>query len=168
MLVYHPAFDANHCAYRLIHILIYSENEYLDWEKLRLADFYYLFPCLLSSIKPLPKSLSKARKYFSNIPVPYENIPNPKRIFFDLRDIQNSTIASLISKQIIDRDLFCMGKVSIVKENVPESLVSSFEENIISSEKWFVSLVNGIQEVEISGSKGLKARSGLMEYRYDQ
>ena len=109
MLAYHPAFDANHCAYRFIHILISSECDHLEWDKLRLADFYYLFPHLLKAIIPLPKGLSKGRKYFKKIDDPYEKTPNPKRLMFDLRDIQNSTIASLIAKNLIDRDSFSKG-----------------------------------------------------------
>ena len=168
MLAYHPAFDANHCAYRFMHILISSECNNLDWDKLRLADFYYLFPHLLKAISPLPKGLSQGRKYFKKINEPYEKVPNPKRLMFDLKDIQNSTIASLIAKQIIDRESFKNGFVTLVKSNIPGQLLENFNENPIINEDWFKVLSREIHNIEISGGKGFKARTGLMEYRYDQ
>ena len=168
MLAYHPAFDANHCAYRFLHILYSSTAEKIEWETLRMADFYYLFPHLLKSIKPLPKGLSLGRKYFVKIPDPYENVPNPKRLMFDLRDIQNSTIASLIAKSIVNKERFSRGEVSLIIEHLPELLVESFNNNPISDENWFKLFSKEIALVDLLGNKGFKARSKLMEYRYDK
>lgn len=168
MLAYHPAFDANHCAYRFIHILKSSQADFLEWDKLCLADFYYLFPHLLKAISPLPIGLSKGKKFFKIIDDPYEKVPNPKRLMFDLKDIQNSTISSLIAKQIIDRDLFEKGFVALIDSSVPEQLLENFKNNPITNEGWFEILSTEIKNIEISGKKGLKFRSGLMEYRYDQ
>lgn len=168
MLVYHPAFDANHCAYRFLHILYCSKAEKIEWDKLRLADFYYLFPHLLKLIKPLPKAISKGRKYFVKIPDPYENVPNPKRLMFDLRDIQNSTIASLVAKNIVNKESFHKGEVSLVIESLPKALIESFDDNPISHEDWFKLFSKEIPFIELLGSKGFKARSKLMEYRYDK
>jgi len=168
MLVYHPSFDANHCAYRFLHILYISEVKDFDWEILRIADFYYLFPHLLQQIQPMPKNLVKGKKYFKEITAPYEKIPNPKRLMFDLRDIQNSTIASLISKQLIEKSNFNSGVVSLNADRIPKVLVEKFKLNPITDENWFKFFIKAIAFVEMYGKSGFKSKTGLMEYRYDQ
>ena len=87
---------------------------------------------------------------------------------FDLKDIQNSTIASLIAKQIIDKETFKNGYVTLIQRNITNQLLESFNVNPITNENWFKILSNEIHNIEISGGKGFKARTGLMEYRYDQ
>ena len=47
-------------------------------------------------------------------------------------------------------------------------MLVSFSNNPISNEDWFKILSKEIKDIEISGGKGFKARTGLMEYRYDQ
>ncbi|MDQ5766981.1 ABC-three component system middle component 5 [Thiothrix subterranea] len=168
MLVYHPCFDANHCAYRFLHLLYSSKADSFEWDILRIADFYYVFPHLIKHIKPMPKSLTGGKKYFSEINPPYESIPNPKRLLFDLQDIQNSTIASLVSKQIIKKEMFNYGVVSLNADNIPKSLIESFHGNPINNSEWFKFFSKGIAAVDLNGKNGFKSRTGLLEYRYDQ
>lgn len=168
MLAYHPAFDANHCAYRFLHLFFSSGFSALKWDMLRIADFYYLFPHLLKNISPLPTPLSRGRKYFKKISDPYESIPSPKRLLFDLRDIQNSAATSLVAKGIFDREKFNDGIVSIINESIPNALVEDFMTNPLTHEEWFQIFSAEISSLDLIGAKGLKARTGLMEYRYDQ
>ncbi|MDX2353240.1 ABC-three component system middle component 5 [Stutzerimonas xanthomarina] len=51
MLMYHPAFDANHCLYRIVSILRATDDQQISWPLLRMLDFYYLFPGQLKNIK---------------------------------------------------------------------------------------------------------------------
>ena len=45
MAMYNQVFDMYHCIYRIIHILKrLHENEILELDRLRIWDFYILFP----------------------------------------------------------------------------------------------------------------------------
>lgn len=45
MIVYQPAFDLYHTVYRLITLLSYFDrNEYIEIERLRIWDYYFLYP----------------------------------------------------------------------------------------------------------------------------
>ncbi|HGA8765958.1 TPA: ABC-three component system middle component 5, partial [Salmonella enterica subsp. enterica serovar Virchow] len=46
MLIYHPAYDAYHCLFRMI-ALIDHVNE-IEVDKARILDFYLIFPALVS------------------------------------------------------------------------------------------------------------------------
>ena len=44
MIIYNPAFDIYHCVYRMISILSNLVNEKIEVDKLRILDFYMVFP----------------------------------------------------------------------------------------------------------------------------
>jgi len=52
MIVYHPAFDLYHSVYRMLQILThFDKNDYVETERLRIWDFYLLFPDKINTIK---------------------------------------------------------------------------------------------------------------------
>ena len=58
MLIYHPAFDAYHCVYRMT--MLTQKVKELEYSKLRILDFYLCFPAEIAKIE-LPKDLQKIR-----------------------------------------------------------------------------------------------------------
>lgn len=45
MITYNPAFDLYHCIFRMIHIIQrLDDNDCLEVDKIRIWDFYVLFP----------------------------------------------------------------------------------------------------------------------------
>ncbi|QEY59905.1 hypothetical protein FXF61_12415 [Pseudomonas sp. C27(2019)] len=167
MLIYHPAQDINHCVYRLLLILEFSEHEKLSIDVYRMIDFYTLFPSLLKLITPLPQSLSTLRKEFSNIPEPFESLRNIKRILYELESFQSTAIQNLIAKELLSKEDFESGFL----KRTEKGLLTSFMEQALSgrlvSERWFQILINEFPKVKFAGRDGLKSRTGLMEYRYD-
>lgn len=59
MLVYHPAYDAYHCLFRMMAIM--ENTNRLEIDKLKILDFYILFPALLSEVK-MPREFIKIKK----------------------------------------------------------------------------------------------------------
>ena len=57
--------------------------------------------------------------------------------------------------------------VCLIDTKLPNLLVKTFEEDSFSKTDIFKLLVNELPKVQLSGDNGLKARSGLMEYKYD-
>lgn len=168
MLIYHPVFDANHCVFRTLLLLQEQNNSEIDIELFRIMDFYVLFPSLLKAIKPFPNKLSKYKKDVKLINEPYEKITNPNRIFLELRRIQSIAFHHLLSKQLIDMDSFDNGKIKRTEASLPETLLESISKTEYKNCKWFILISRELKKIEFYGASGLKKRTGLMEYRYDE
>ena len=167
MMIYHPVFDVNHCLYRILLALETSVHEKFDWTLLRLMDFYVLFPHLLKEIKPFPSSLQPFKKIVNTIPDSYEVLPNPKRVLFELDSIQNVAIQNLIAKELINVSEFDKHIISRTSEKLPENLSEQLASDRRVNEEWYRLIVNELPLSEFEGKTGLKARSKLMEYKYD-
>lgn len=164
MLIYHPGYDVNHCCYRILNILFNTDDNQLNHDLLKLFDFYYLYPHLLKGFNGLPKPLCYQKKLISSIDEPFEITPNPKNLFFEVSTLQEDAINSLIQKGLITIE----GKlISLSIENVPSTLAQKFEDGVFNSSDVHKMLLKSLPKVTLKGLNGLKAKSGLMEYRYD-
>jgi len=167
MLIYHPAYDLNHCVFRVLSLLTTSAHKQFDTDLLRLMDFYVLFPHLLKTIRPLPVALKEYRIIIKNIPSAYEAIPNPKRILFDLEEVQNAAFHNLLAREILDLDAFRSNLVTLNDSALPSDFRDQLIDNELANSDWFPLISNELPLVEFLGKDGLKKRSSLMEYRYD-
>lgn len=167
MLLYHPYKDSNHCAFRLLSILSKLEDDII-FDKLKILDFYYLFPHFLSEIESWPRELSSYKKYVETVTVPFEKTPSKKKLFFDLNTIQNHATMQLASKGIISVDSLKRGLVRIDPDKIPSRLISFINDAPFNKSNTFIALIEGVSKFPWNGMKGLKMRSGLMEYRYDE
>jgi len=167
MLIYHPVHDVNHCVYRILLILESSQHKEIDLELFRHIDFYLLFPHLIKEIKPFPIELRSFKKIVTIIPEPYELINNVKRTMYELEAIQTTAIQNLMAKNIIEIDSYKNKNLKRTEEQLPEAIYEKIMNDGVVNEEWFRMLVNELPTVNFLGKKGLKARSGLMEFRYD-
>ena len=167
MLIYHQAQDINHCVYRLLLILENSNQEQLSIEVYRLIDFYTLFPFLLKQIKPLPNSLRRLRNTFNDIEEPFESLKNTKRILHELERLQTITIQNLLAKNLLDKKAFEQGFLKRTEKGLSEKLDQELSSSRLSANEWFKVLVEDFPNAKFLGRGGLKARTGMMEYRYD-
>lgn len=167
MIIYHPLKDVNHCVYRMINILCSHQKE-ISYEQLKVADFYYLFPHFLKDIKPWPSDIEPRKKLISKTPQPFEKTPNKKKLFFDLNTIQKQALLTLSSKGLIDIESFKSGAVKLFTEKLPEELSYAIENDDFCESDEFNVIVNGICVSKWDGPSGLKFRTGLMEYKYDE
>ena len=167
MLIYHPAYDANHCLYRMLLILESTKVEKIRWEIFKLLDFYLLFPHLLKSIQPIPSTLRSYKKIINDIPDSYEEFTNTNRILFDLEEIQNTSILNLMAKEFIELDLFQEKFVKRTNKELPSNLLNIIKKDPLRDMNWFNLIVEHLILINFDGKTGLKARSGLLEYRYD-
>ncbi len=165
--MYHPAQDINHCIYRLILILEKSKHLSINVDTYRILDFYTLFPYLLKLIKPLPQVLSKHRSKFKDIQEPYESLINTKRILFELEVLQSVCIQNLLAKNLLDKTAYEKGFLKRSNVELPEQLQNELQVARLANEEWFMVLVDELPQAKFKGNAGLKARTGLMEYRYD-
>lgn len=167
MILYHPLKDANHCIYRMLSILVKSPSE-ISLERLRVIDFFHIFPHLLASISPWPSDIGEYKKYTKKIPPSFESIPDKRRLFYELTEIHKQSILTLVSKGILDKDRAKSGVAMLNKNNIPEKLITTIENDEYNNSKIFEILTKGLTVTPWSGRNGLKDRSGLMEFRYDE
>ena len=167
MLIYHPVHDVNYSVFRIVMVLESTQHTGMDLDLFRLVDFYLLFPHLLKEIKPFPSELVSFRKTIKQIHEPYELVNNVKRIMYDLESIQTTAIQNLLAKNLIDIASFKNKKLKRTDELLPDSLYEKIKTSDTVKEEWFRMLINEFPTVNFLRSKGLKARSGMMEFSYD-
>lgn len=167
MLLYHPYKDSNHCTYRLLSILLKLDGEIL-LDKLKVIDFFYLFPHFLKDIQSWPRGFASFKKHVKDINDPFENTPNKKKLFFDVEGIQNEALVQLASRGIISVERLKHGYVLLEKSKLPNAVISHINEDSYNQSSIVDVLVNGLCHFPWLGSRGLKMRSGLMEFKYDE
>ena len=166
MIIYHPAYDFNHCVFRLINLLSDIKEKEINWETLQILDFFYVFPHLLVDIR-LPRNSIATTQMLNRIPEPYESLPNPRRLMFGLKALQNEAARALVSKGIIDKDSYLKNIIRLYTERVPETLNNQILKNGNRKTLWYRLLVQALAKCPLNGKNGLKDRTQLMEFRYD-
>lgn len=166
MLIYHPAFDANHCLYRIVSILSATKKD-VSWQLLRILDFYYLFPSQIKNINPWPREIQKYKALTKKIPDEFEDITNPARVFFDLEAFQKTATLELIAKGVLSKDSFDSGIMKLEPNSIPDLYKEVLAKDSFVQGSTFKIITEALPQAAFSGPNGLKRRSGLMEYIYD-
>ncbi|MGY3296378.1 hypothetical protein ACVWY1_000798 [Pseudomonas sp. TE6288] len=167
MLMYHPAFDANHCLYRIVSILHATADQQISWPLLRMLDFYYLFPSQLKNITPWPSEIRKLKTKVATIPEQFEDLSNPARTFFELESFQKTATLELIAKGVISKSSFDKGIMELEPDSLPSAYTALLDNDDFLKSDAFEVITKGLPKTKFNGSNGLKFRSGLMEYIYD-
>ncbi|GFZ63143.1 MULTISPECIES: ABC-three component system middle component 5 [Pseudomonas] len=167
MLMYHPAFDANHCLYRTVSILNATGSTPISWPLFRMLDFYYLFPSQLKAIKPWPREIGKYKSKTANIQDQFEDLTNPARTFFDLQSFQKAATLELIAKGCLSKSEFDKGIMQLEPDALPPGYIALLETDEFLRSDAFIVITKALPEAPFYGSNGLKSRSGLMEFIYD-
>lgn len=166
-IAYQPAYDAFHTTFRIIRILSCIPNSTIKVDKLKILDFYMAFPRLTAEIIGLQRQYKKYQ--LDNFPKPYSELPSPITIFNQMSPIQDAAIQTLCLQGVLDFDIKSLlhGEIQLSEMGVPEALV----EAVRSRNEKEASLIHYFLEVllpiPLDGPKGLKARTSLMEHRYD-
>lgn len=164
MLTYHPAFDANHAAFRILQILRSApEHEYAS-DQLAIFSFYLLFPSLLASFR-LPRNLVPWRKVFTKMDNHYFFTGDSSTVFRRTRPMFEAGLNQLYSKGLIDQDRFRTHFVKPSSRRAPETLEVHIEAHNQKLSNVLV-FISHLAEMPLNGADGLKDRSNLMEYRY--
>lgn len=166
MLVYHPAFDMHHCVFRMLRLLNRLPPGEYHVERMRILDFYLLFPCQLPSFR-FPRPLSRQRKTFAKRNNRYEKLTDPYRIFLRLAPFQQEAFGCLAAHGLINPTRLAESMVVRTASSLPDLLKATAEESDRLSPDVIDFLTGPLKDVDLYGKDGLKARSDLFEYRYD-
>lgn len=165
MLIYNPCFDIYHCIFRLLCILSILPTREHSIELIRIIDFYVLFPHLFSEIS-LPKKHANLKNKLIQLKTNYNEIPNPQRLFQDIANLQLQSLYYLSSIDIIDNSKIKNNIILRTNKIIPDKLLNIISDSISHHEN-IKEIVSALSDIPLNGPKGLKARSGLLEFRYD-
>ena len=171
MIVYNQAFDLYHTIFRLLHFLNKFENQtILEIERVRIWDFYLLFPSKIHEIrlKQDEADIRRIRKEFiKDSNNPYERITENRKIFEKIRPYQQAALNCIASYGIIDKSLLNQQRISIINKDILIEFVNNFEE-LTPKEKNVIALMTShFNQVSLFGTDGLKYRTNLIESKYD-
>lgn len=164
MLIYHQAYDAYHCLFRMIAIVDHVHE--IEVDKARILDFYLMFPAMASKIK-MPYNyayIKKIAKAYENV---YHDPLSPASTFKDLQEIQTSAIKCLTATGLVEKEFYKKGVLKRTKLEIPNGLVTSLMAFINEKKDINEFILSTLSDFHLLGKEGLKDRTGLMEYRYD-
>jgi len=166
MLVYHPALDPYHTALRLIAILKRLQGTPVEIDKARIIDFYLLFPSLIRQVS-LPRRLQALRKAIGSRSDSFEYVTSPRQLYLQLRGISDTTYRALAGQDVVSHANFERGFLTFGDEKLPEA-VEGVANSLLAREQGLAATIcDTLGQIPLLGSSGLKARTGLAEYRYD-
>lgn len=164
MLAYHPAFDIYHCCYRILLCTDYSELPSMEIDRIRIWDFYFTFPHQTNRIS-FPRDLEDLRPKLDFTKNPYENVQDPLMVFERMRPFQITAIKFLFGHGFFERtedDSIIRSSRQTPSLLVPELTTLSF------AHQYVLQLVSSAyNRLPLYGPSGLKARTKLIDYRYD-
>ncbi|CAB3755416.1 ABC-three component system middle component 5 [Paraburkholderia humisilvae] len=164
MLIYHPAYDAYHCVFRML--LIAEHVKDLEIEKARLLDFYLLFPGMLVHAR-LPDELRALRSQAKSLANVYRDPVSGLSTFRDMRHIQEAALKSVAASGLIDVKQFERGFVKRTEMLLAPGLKEKLDAFTLANGPVVDGVLAGLSKLPLLGHNGLKHRSELMEYRYD-
>jgi hypothetical protein len=171
MIVYHPAFDLYHSVYRLLQFLThFDRKEYVEVDRLRIWDYYLLFPNQMQGIKLKREEADVKRLinfYIYKKENPYEEVLDSRKLFEKIRPYQLTAIKCLASHGIIDKSALSENRVTIISKQTIEKYTDKFEP-LSPQERNVINLMTShFYYISMFGPMGLKARTKLLESRYD-
>jgi hypothetical protein len=171
MITYNPAFDLFHGIFRMAHIAAkLEEGESFEVDRMRIWDFYLLFPDKVHgiTIRQDEEELRKYRStYLKRENNPYDFKGENRKLFEWIKPIQESALKCLVSCGILDKEKFEAGRVCVAdREALADFLaktgdITLRERNVLA----FMSALS--RTMPMTGEYGLKARTKLLESKYD-
>lgn len=163
MLVYHPAFDVYHGVFRALLLLESTPSKSMQIDTLRIVDLFFVFPYLLAEMD-FPKGAGIKGRKLAGSPSRFNTLPSPRTFLKQSKGLSTLITAALAGKSLISPDALKEGLVMRTSMPVPDGVLSHAKPEDIELAEF---LGTRIATISLLGKNGLKARSKLMEYRYD-
>jgi len=171
MIIYHQAFDLYHTVYRMIQLLGYfKKSEYIEVDRLRIWDYYLLFPNKLSTVK-LKQEENDIKNiisgYITKNDNPYEEILDDRKLFEKIKPYQMTAIKSLASYGIINKDYLTTNRITTISTEIIQTYVTKLEALNVQEQNTIALLTSHFYQMPLYGENGLKAKTKLLESKYD-
>jgi hypothetical protein len=168
-LAYHPAHDSYHASFRAMQLLVMSGSKSYPLDAFRILDFYLLFPFLLKSINRPQESISLFNSLgLGKLKEPYQRLPSPRTAFLQIEGIQTTAYRHLAAASILNLEEFQAGRVQLFQPEIGDPLRSAVAAQNERDKSVLKYLIDVLGELPVHGPGGLKARTNLLEFRYDR
>ncbi|MDH0126776.1 hypothetical protein N7376_22630 [Brucella intermedia GD04153] len=168
-LSYNEAFDPYHTAFRFLRLFFGCKlKRAVPYDKFRILDFYLLHPYRLQNLqlfaddtrwRAVSRSYAKVK--------PYGELPDDNSLFERMAVFQKAAAGSLARAGIISEDEWTRNLVLFAPDPVSGEVEQRCQE-LNGTMSDIIGILSEINErYALNGRDGLKARSGLLEYRYD-
>ena len=171
MLIYNQAFDMYHTVYRMVNILSYFDRgDYVEIDRLRIWDYYFLFPEKVYSIKL--KNDEKDIKDLIHLLVkkkgnPYNRLLDDRKMFEKIRPYQMNALKCLASYGLINSDFSSTNRVMKTSENLLIERGAKFIDMKEIERNVMKLMTSHFYLMPMYGPNGLKQKTGLLEFKYD-
>lgn len=163
MISYHPATDAYHAALRILQLVNFRPAMAFERDIIRILDFYYLFPELLTEVR-VPRNYFAKRRNLSLDSNRYHFSGSARNVFMRMFPMQNSAIRLLLAVGLLAHDNECLRRGEGDLSPELEQLVKARSQQ---QSGLLLFLVEDLASFGLYGKDGLKDRTNLMDYRYD-
>ncbi|HEY9038600.1 MAG TPA: ABC-three component system middle component 5 [Roseovarius sp.] len=168
-LVYQPAFDPYNTIFRLLQLrkVVWTSSP-VEFDLLRITDFYLLFPIFIKNIR-----LKPAHRRFKKLATsegaaqPYARLPEESTLLKSMKPFQLAAANTLVDSGLADPEAWTKGEVVATAINVPDALKEALEKKNAQQADVLEFLGVLTSEYNFLGEDGVKHRTGLLEYRYD-
>lgn len=171
MITYNPAFDLYHGIFRMTHILAtMEEGDWMEVDKVRIWDFYMLFPDKVHTIT-IRRDEDDLREYRSHYLKkennPYEFKGDNRKFFEWIKPVQMSALNSLVSCGILDKEKYEHGRASVADHKSLQAYLNKVGDISLRERNVLAFMGSLSRFMPMTGEYGLKARTKLMESKYD-
>lgn len=171
MILYNNAFDLYHTIFRMLHLLnrVNPERQ-LEVDRIRIWDYYLLFPSQIFNIKPKRNEV-EFKRLLKDLKVkkenPYQIITDQRKTLEKIRPYQMAALHCLASYKLIDKEMLFEDQVFVVSRDLLNSYTQSVGD-LSAREKNIITIVtSNFYDISLFGIEGLKNRSNLIESKYD-
>ncbi|WP_294333729.1 ABC-three component system middle component 5 [uncultured Chryseobacterium sp.] len=171
MILYNNAFDLYHTIFRMLQLISkINSNDKIEVDRVRIWDFYLLFPSQIFYIRPRRNEV-ELKKLLKQINVkkdnPYQRISDERITLEKIKPYQISALSCLASYNIISKDELLEDRISIISKELLTKYIDSIGK-LSAREKNIITIVTSqFYEISLFGENGLKKRSDLLESKYD-
>jgi hypothetical protein len=166
MLVYHAAFDINHARFRALYLLELHPAHRMQFDLLRILDFYFLFPHLLGHVQ-LARNMTRQKRQFAERASKHNRVPSPKLLIRQMQGIHETAVRALMADGLVLAEPFEFQIVERSEKPIPDALLKVFKSQPQEEQALGNFLATEVAKIPLNGSDGLKARTELLEHRYD-
>lgn len=166
MLIYNQAFDFFHSVFRMLQLTTMGVDN-VQIEKMRILDFYLVFPWKLLDI---PRKTTWFRTYEKMLRKEinsYDNLSDSRQMFVKMAPFQYQALKALVGFGFYDKMAFEDGLIKKTKKELPSKLRDQILASNTERKELLTMLTSRFAEMTLYGTMGLKARTGLMDFKYD-
>lgn len=167
MLVYKSAFDIYHCMFRIVALLDDCPKYEIGYDRARIFDYFFAFPHRAAvKIKHIRGSgFSKGQ--FKTTQNNYLSNQEDKQLFFKMSKVFEGATRCLAAYGEIDVDNLKKGILKLKSRNLAIAASKALP-SLDPTRRRLLELFTGpFHSIHMAGDDGLKARTGLVEHRYD-